>query len=241
MKLKEFEGKQLFQKVGIIVSKGTVIRSVSEIQEFSGSRLLKVQTIAGGRGKAGGIILVNNSKEAKEKAAEFLGQEFLGEKITEIVLDEKIDIKKELYLGLLFNTKKRVPVFIFSTEGGVEIEELQLNSPEKIKLQEIDILTGLTDEDCDILLDGSSLGSDVTLQLKVVMNQLWKCFTEFDCKMLEVNPLVITGDDKLVAVDSVIVLDDDANYRREIKFPKRLDGREKTAREIAANKIDEND
>ena len=79
MKLKEFEGKQLFQKVGIIVSKGTVIRSVSEIQEFSGSRLLKVQTIAGGRGKAGGIILVNNSKEAKEKAAEFLGQEFLGE------------------------------------------------------------------------------------------------------------------------------------------------------------------
>ncbi|MAG60607.1 hypothetical protein CL619_02355 [archaeon] len=244
MKLKEFEGKELFTKSGISTSKGILIRSLDELNQIdfnTSTFIAKVQTLQGGRGKKRGVRIVSNRQDAEAFVNEFLGKEFHGELVQEILLDEKIEILKELYLGLLFDTKKRVPIFIFSEQGGVDIEELQLNSPNKIIVEEINILKGLTKENCEELLSKSSFTEEVNFKLQKVMKNLWKCFTQFDCKMLEVNPLVITKDNSLIAIDSVVVLDDDANYRREIKFSKRMDDRKKTPREIAANKIDEND
>ncbi|MBT4605161.1 hypothetical protein HOC01_05970 [archaeon] len=241
MKLKEFEGKKLFDLAGISVSSGVLVKSVDDVPEFSEPKMFKVQVVSNGRAKAGGVFVVSGASEARLKAKEFLGSEFLGEKISEILLDEKIDIAQELYLGILFDTKKRVPVFIFSSEGGVDIEELRLRNPEKIKVREIDMFIGLSDEDCLNLIKGTSLENEIISELVLVMKKLWDCFVRFDCKMLEINPLVVDSSERLVAVDSVVVIDDDANYRREIKFAKRVDSREKTSMELKANAIDEND
>ncbi|MBU1644230.1 MAG: ATP-grasp domain-containing protein [Nanoarchaeota archaeon] len=233
MKLKEFEAKQLFEEVGIPISKGILVSTVDDVPHFNQELLLKVQTMAGSRGKAGGIVTVKSQDEAKEVASSFLNKIFLNEMITEVLLDEKIEISKELYLGIMFDTSKRTPVLIFSEEGGIDIEALKKNNPEKIVLMEIDYLEGLDEEGI------GKITSDE--RLKEIMKKLYSCFVKFDCKMLEINPLVVTTENNLVAVDAVAVLDDDANYRREISFSERTDNRKATSREVAARMIDKDD
>lgn len=231
MKLKEFEAKQLLQDVGIATSQGIVIRSPDEIPFFDKPRLLKVQTLAGGRGKAGGIKVVADAEEAKKVAQDFLGTNFLNEEITEIILDQKVEIKQELYLGILFDTSQKCPVLIFSEEGGVDIEQLKQRKPEKISIREIDYLQGIT----------PSILQKIPLYLHKTVCQLYTCFIQFDCTMIEINPLVVTPDNQIFAVDAVTVLDDDAHFRRKISFPERTDNRKATAREIAAREIDKTD
>ncbi len=241
MKLKEFEAKQLLRAKEIPCNSGILITSPQDIPLLHSEKVLKVQTVANGRGKAGGIHFVNNQEEAKEKANRFLGKTFLNETITEILIDEKVDIKKEFYLGLLFDTSKRIPLLIFSEEGGVNIEQLKKESPEKILTQEINYLTGPSEEDINNTLNKIQLKEEIKGQLKEIISKLYSVFTEFDCKMVEINPLVVNTKNQLLAIDAVAVLDDDASYRRKIKFPKRVNSRKKKAREIAANKIDEED
>ena len=129
MKLKEFEAKKLLQAVGIKTSNGILIQDIKNIPEVK-NVLVKVQTLTGSRGKAGGIIEVNNKEEAQRISSRFLGKEFLNERISEVLLDEKIDVKKEFYLGIMFDTSKRCPVVLFSEEGGVEVEKAQINKIE---------------------------------------------------------------------------------------------------------------
>ncbi len=241
MKLKEFEAKELFQRVDIPVSRGLLIKSIDDIPPFHDTRLLKVQTLAGGRGKAGGVCLVRGADEAKKLASRFLHSVFMDEQITELVIDEKVEINKELYLGILFDTSKRLPVFIYSEVGGSDIEELKQKDPTKIKLREIIYHRGLVEEDLSFLLKNSSLSKSVQEQVKEVMKKLYTCFTRFDCKMLEINPLVITAKNTVVAVDAVAVLDDDARFRWEIPFIERTNNRPATKREAAAHLIDKDD
>lgn len=226
MKLKEFEAKQLLREVGITTSKGYLIRSMGEVPYFTQPHLVKVQTMAGKRGKAGGIIEVKTPEEAKKMISQFLGTVFLDETIKEILLDEKIAIEKELYLGLKFDTAKKCPVLIYSEQGGMEIEDA-----EKIVVQEINYLEGINKE---------KLGM-IPTYLQEVIEKLYACFLRYDCKMIEINPLVVTPKQELIAVDGVVVLDELANFRREVVFPERTGKREATAREIAARKIDEED
>ncbi len=241
MKLKEFESKELFQKVDIPISNGLLIKNINDIPPFHDARLLKVQTLAGGRGKAGGVCLVRGADEARKLASRFLHSVFMDEQITEIVIDEKVEISKELYLGILFDTSKRLPVFIYSEVGGADIEELKRRDPAKIKLREIVYHRGLVEDDLSFLLNGSSLPSKIQEQVKDVMKKLYTCFTRFDCKMLEINPLVVTTQNDVVAVDAVAVLDDDARYRWEIPFVERTNNRPATKREAAAHLIDKDD
>ncbi len=229
MKLKEFEAKKLFKAAGIPVSEGMIIRNSEEISPFENQKLFKVQTLAGGRGKAGGIKVVNFD-EAKSLTDSFIGKTFLNENITEILLDEKVIIEKELYLGIMFDTSKRKPVLIFSEEGGVEIEELKERSPEKIKVVEIDYLNGL----------GSLEDITDNEALQELIKKLYDCFVTNDCRMLEINPLVFTGE-SYAAVDAVAVLDDDAKSRWKIPFEERTDTRKATEREKAAREIDRED
>lgn len=224
MKLKEFEAKQLLKAVGIVTSSGALIYNINEIPEVKNS-LVKAQTLAGGRGKAGGIIEVHNQEEAKQKCLQFLGKDFLNEKVTEILLDEKVDVKKEYYLGIMFDTSKKCPVILFSEDGGVEIEDAEV-----IK-KEINYLQGLTKNDLD----------EVPEKVKEIFLKLYQAFIRFDCRMIEVNPLALDGKGNLIALDAVAVLDDDAKWRAEFNFPERTNNREATAREIAARQIDKDD
>lgn len=241
MKLKEFEAKELFRKVEIPVSNGLLVKSINDIPPFHDARMLKVQTLAGGRGKAGGVCLVQGADEARKLASRFLHSVFMNEQITELLLDEKVEINKELYLGILFDTSQRLPVFIYSEVGGADIEELKRRDPSKIKLREIVYHRGLLDSDINFLLRGSKLPRETEALVKDVMKKLYTCFTRFDCKMLEINPLVVTSKNNVVAVDAVAVLDDDARFRWEIPFVERTNNRPVTKREAAAHLIDKDD
>jgi len=241
VKLKEFEAKELFRKVEIPVSNGLLVKSIDDIPPFHDARLLKVQTLAGGRGKAGGVCLVRGADEARKLASRFLHSVFMSEQITELLLDEKVEINKELYLGILFDTSKRLPVFIYSEVGGADIEELKRSDSTKIKLREIIYHRGLVEDDLFFLLKNSSLSSKIQSQVKDAMTKLYTCFTRFDCKMLEINPLVVTTNNKVVAVDAVAVLDDDARFRWEVPFVERTNNRPVTPREAAAHLIDKDD
>ncbi|MDP3989971.1 MAG: ATP citrate lyase citrate-binding domain-containing protein [archaeon] len=235
MKLKEFEAKKLIRAVEIPTSNGFLITSSDQILPFTEEIVFKVQTIANGRGKAGGILTVKTAEEAKSLAAKFLGKKFLNETITEIVLDEKVPIDKEIYLGITFDTSKRSPVLIIGP-GGVDAENL----PKQIQVinfdSEWDIST-LPPEFISSYLPNNQ----VQTEFQEIVKKLKNCFVRFDCKMIEINPLVLTLNNNLVAVDAVAVLDDDASFRREISFPPRTNNREATAREIAAREIDKDD
>ena len=224
MKLKEFEAKKLLQAVGIKTSNGILIQDIKNIPEVK-NVLVKVQTLTGSRGKAGGIIEVNNKEEAQRISSRFLGKEFLNERISEVLLDEKIDVKKEFYLGIMFDTSKRCPVVLFSEEGGVEVEKAQIN---KI---EVDYLEGLKKENL----------KEIPEAIREILIKLYQVFVRFDCRMIEINPLALDDNGRLIALDAVAVLDDDARYRWEINFPERTDNRDATAREIAARQIDRED
>ena len=241
MKLKEFEAKQLLEAVEITTSKGLVITSIGMIPEFSQNKICKVQTIVNGRGKAGGIKFVANTQEATLFFEKFIGKTFLDENITEILLDEKIEISKELYLGILFDTSKRMPVLVFSKEGGVDIEEIQKNTPEKILKIDINYLEGITLGQIELITSNLTYSNETKNKIKDIITKLYTCFKEFDCKMIEINPLIITPNNKVIAVDCVAVLDDDAKFIRKIEFPERTDNRIATRREIAAHKIDLDD
>ncbi|MBS3116790.1 acetate--CoA ligase family protein [Candidatus Woesearchaeota archaeon] len=241
MKLKEFEAKKLLQAVGIPLTQSTLITSPSAIPSFQGDYFLKLQTLAGGRGKAGGIIPIKNSEQAKTRCQQLLGHVFLNETIHEILLDKKIDVTREFYVGILFDTSRKCPLLIFSEEGGVDIEKVKASSPEKIIIREINYLHGLKEADISPILSSFYADKKIKSRLKEILSKLYACFVRFDCKMIEINPLAITPKNDLVALDAVAVLDDDAHYRREIQFPERTDTRKATPREIAAHQIDKDD
>ncbi len=241
MKLKEFEGKELFKKVGITTSSGILIKKLTDLDsiDFNASYVAKVQTLQGGRGKKGGVKLVTNNTEAEDFVLTFLGKEFYGEIIQEILLDEKIEIIQEYYLGLLFDGTLRQPVLIVSSVGGVEIE----SSEELIRIP-IDYTKGITDE--VLLKVANYLGNQNSLNIldiQDVIKKLYTCFVEFDLRMVEINPLVLDSNHKLIAVDSVAVLDEDARYRwsKKIDFAERTGSRKATVRELAAREIDRED
>jgi citryl-CoA synthetase large subunit len=230
MKLKEFESRRLLNRVGISTPESIVFDKVEDIPEFNHEKLIKVQTLAGSRGKAGGIIKVKNKQETIICAEKFLGKQFLNEKISELLLDEKIEInqefKQEYYLGIMFDTSRKCPIILFSENGGINIEEQN-----EIKRLEIDYINGI--EELDKLTDNK--------EIQEILKRLYQAFVRFDCKMIEINPLVKSIDNKFIAVDAVAVLDDDAKWRREIEFPERTDTRDATMREISAREIDEDD
>ena len=226
MKLKEFEAKQLLKDVGIETSSGNLITSSENIPPVNFPVIVKAQTIANGRGKAGGVLKVNNSLELSQAVSKFINKNFLMEQITEILLDQPIEARQELYLGISFDTSKKCPVLMFNSFGGINIEE---NKAGTVKMP-LNYLQGLTEEKA----------KEIPLPFEL-LNKFYNCFIKFDCKMLEINPLILTPDGKYIAVDAVAVLDDDAQWRSSLQFPQRTDNRLATAREAAARKIDAED
>ena len=217
MKLHEYQSKHFFAKYGIPISKGRVAANAVEAkhiaQELGGRVVIKAQVLVGGRGKAGGIRLAKSPEEAEELAARILSMKIKELPVRKVLIDEAASIDKEIYLGITNDRSARKPVMMASSAGGVEIEEVARDAPEKIVKVYIDPLLGLRDYQARDIAAGIDLPRDHWRIFGQIANGLWQAYRESDATLAEINPLVITSKDQLLAVDGKMVLDDNALFR----------------------------
>jgi succinyl-CoA synthetase beta subunit len=245
MNLHEYQSKELFTSYGIPVPKGLVASTGSEAaaaaRKIGGSKwVVKAQVHAGGRGKAGGVKLVD-SPEAAEKAADaMIGQQLVthqtgpeGLPIRQVFVEEGSKIARELYLSLVLNRDKGHVAFIASAAGGMDIEEVAAHTPEKIIRVNINPATGLLPSQCRVLAYGLGLEGKQLDEFAKIANALYKLYLEKDCSLLEVNPLIVNGDGKLVALDGKINIEDNALFRQK-DIAKMRDSSQEDAMERAA-------
>ncbi len=217
MKLHEYQSKLIFAKYGIPIPRGRVAAIPSEArniaEELGGRVVIKSQVLVGGRGKAGGIRLANNPHEAEELATQILAMEIKGLPVRKVLVDEAASIEKEIYLGITNDRAARRPVMMASAAGGVEIEEVARETPEKIVKVHIDPLLGLRDYLARDLAAGIDLPREHWRAFNALAYGLWRAYVECDADLAEINPLVITSDNRLLAVDGKMVVDDNALFR----------------------------
>lgn len=218
MKLHEYQSKQIFARYGIPIPKGRVAATADEAKQIAkelGSRVvIKSQVLVGGRGKAGGIRLAKSPEEAGELAGQILAMEIKGLPVRKVLIDEAADIETEIYFGITNDRAARKPVMMASAAGGVDIEEVAHETPEKIIKVHIDPLLGLRDYQARDIAAGIDLPREHWRQFIQMAHGLWKVYVECDATLAEINPLVITGDNRLLAVDGKLLIDDNALYRQ---------------------------
>ena len=238
MNLHEFQGKQLFREYGLPVSKGFAVTSASDAVEaakkIGGTKwVVKAQVHAGGRGKAGGVKLVDTLDEIENFSNLWLGKNLVtyqtdehGQLVSSILVEDCTDIKDELYLGAVIDrTAKRI-VFMASTEGGVEIEKVAEETPDKIIKVEINPLTGAQPYQGRELAFSLGLKGDQVTQFVKIFVGLARLFKEKDLELIEINPLVIKSDDNLHCLDAKVVVDSNAVYRQPILAEMRDESQE---------------
>lgn len=217
MKLHEYQSKQYFANFGIPIPAGRMATSAAEAkqiaEELGGPVVIKSQVLVGGRGKAGGIRLAKNPQEAEDLATQILGMEIKGLPVRKILVDEAANIETEIYLGITNDRASRRPVMIASSAGGVEIEQVAKETPEKIVKVHIDPLLGLRDYQSRDLAAGIDLPRQYWRSFGEICRGLWQSYKKSDATLAEINPLVITSRNQLLAVDGKIVLDDNAMFR----------------------------
>ena len=217
MKLQEYQSKQYFAKFGIPIPKGRVAvtaASAKQIAEELGGRVvIKSQVLVGGRGKAGGIRLAKSPKEAEDLATQILSMEIKGLPVRKVLVDEAANIETEIYLGITNDRAARKPVIMASAAGGVDIEEVARLTPEKIIKVHIDPLLGLRDYQARDLAAGIDLPRTHWRTFNQIAHGLWESYKASDATLAEINPLVITTDERLLALDGKMVLDDNALFR----------------------------
>jgi len=217
MKLHEYQSKKIFDRFEVPIPRGRIANTASEAkqiaEELGGRVVIKSQVLVGGRGKAGGIRLAKDPKEAKDLAAEILAMEIKGLPVRKILVDEIVDIDQEIYLGITNDRNSREPVVIASAAGGIDIEEVAQDSPEKIFKLSIDPLLGLQDFQVRDIALGIDLKREYWKSFIKILRGLYKAFIENDATLAEINPLVITKDKKMVALDAKMIIDDNALYR----------------------------
>ena len=217
MKLHEYQSKQTFSKYGIPIPRGRVASSAYEArqiaEELGGRVVIKSQVLVGGRGKAGGIRLAKSPKEAEDLATLVLGMEIKGLPVRKILVDEAVGIVKEIYLGITNDRAARRPVMMASSSGGVDIEEVAAQNPERIIKIHIDPLLGLRDYQARDMAVSMDLPREFWRSFAEVAHGLWRAYRENDATLAEINPLVITSDQRLVALDGKMILDDNALFR----------------------------
>jgi succinyl-CoA synthetase beta subunit len=217
MKLHEYQSKQIFARNGIPIPKGRVAATASEAkqiaEELGGRVVIKSQVLVGGRGKAGGIRLAKNPHDAEELATQILGMEIKGLPVRKVLVDEAASIETEIYLGITNDRAARKPVMMASAAGGVDIEQVARETPEKITKVHIDPLLGLRDYQARDLAASIDLPRDYWRAFGEISRGLWRAYQDNDATLAEINPLVITSDKRLVALDGKMVVDDNALFR----------------------------
>ncbi|MES0344291.1 MAG: ADP-forming succinate--CoA ligase subunit beta [Anaerolineales bacterium] len=239
MKLHEYQSKQLFAEHGIPIPHGQMTMNASEAksiaEELGGRVVVKSQVLVGGRGKAGGIRVVNTAEEAEEAATQILGMKIKDLPVRKVLIDEAVDIKTEIYLGITNDRTRRCPVMIASAEGGVEIEEVAKTHPDKIVRVWIDPLLGLRDYQARYLAACTEMPRENWREFMSITKGLYQTFMQTDATLAEINPLVITGEKGLIALDGKMVLDDNGLFRHpELAEMRDLD--EEAAEEREARK-----
>jgi succinyl-CoA synthetase beta subunit len=226
MNLHEYQAKGVFAQYGIPVPQGQVACSVTEAehaaQALGGERwVVKAQVHAGGRGKAGGVKLVKSIAELKSEADRLLGSRLVthqsgaeGQPINQLLIEGVSDIARELYLSVVVDRARRRVVFMASTEGGMDIEEVAAKTPEKIVSVAVDPIVGLQAYQTRQVAFALGLEGTQVRELGTIMMGLYKLFTERDASMLEINPLVVTAEGHLIALDAKVNLDESALYRQ---------------------------
>lgn len=219
MKLYEYQGRQVFERLGIPTPKGVVVSSMDELEKVKDQLVyplvVKAQVLVGGRGKAGGIQFADNWEEAKAKTRQVLGMDIKGLTVEKVFLVQKLDFAKELYCSVLLDRSTRTPMVLFSEEGGVEIEAV---ADEKIKRVHVSHITGWQPYHAKKVFAGSTLSKDVQKQVNGILAKLVNGFHTMDAELLEINPMAITPDGKVYAADAKVILDDDAEWRHP-EFP----------------------
>src|SRR5688572_5154297 len=225
MKIHEYQGKEIFRRFGMPTPRGFPAFSVDEAVEAAkklGGKVwvVKAQIHAGGRGKGGGVKVARSLDEVRDLSKKILGMQLKthqtgpgGQKVRRLLIEEGADIKKELYVGMVVDRGTQQVVLMASSEGGMDIEEVAAKTPEKIKKVFIDPAQGLADADADEIALGIGIPQASVAQGRAIFKALYKCFDETDASLLEVNPLIVTGDNRVVALDSKINFDDNALFR----------------------------
>ena len=218
MDLMEYKAKELYDRYEIPTMKGIVIDNLDDLKSESSSLsypvVIKAQVQVGGRGKAGGIKFAEDLEELKAASASILGMNIKGHIVQKLLIVEKLDVSQEWYVCIMLDRLTKGPMVIFSPVGGMDIEDTARTSPEKVLKAAIDPLLGVNDYLPRYLLSKS--GCDMTYfdQLFALLKKLYRMFCEYDCTLVEINPLVISKDDTLVALDGKVTVDDSALMRQ---------------------------
>jgi len=217
MKLHEYQSKQIFSKYGIPIPRGRVAATAAEAmsiaEELGGRVVVKAQVLVGGRGKAGGVQVARDPSEAERLATRILAMEIKGLPVRKVLIDEAAKIETEIYFSITNDRNARKPVMIASAAGGVEIEEVAATSPEKIVKVHIDPLLGLREYQARDIAASIDLPRELWKDFGTLAAGLWRVYTENDATLAEINPLVITADKRLLALDGKMLIDDNALYR----------------------------
>jgi len=210
MKLFEYRGKELFDKYGISVPKGRLVKNEKDFSGLNFPFVLKAQVPIGGRGKAGGIKSVENLKDAKEKLSQIMGMDIRGYTVRKVLAEEKVDIKKELYLSMTLDRSKRMPLIMASGKGGMDVESVP---DEKIFKEWVNPLIGIQPFHIRGIVSKLKLDKEEGKEVAKVISKIYKLFREYDCELVEINPLIIKKDGRVMALDSKVNINDDAMYR----------------------------
>ncbi|HKA38304.1 MAG TPA: ADP-forming succinate--CoA ligase subunit beta [Burkholderiales bacterium] len=251
MKIHEYQAKEILRKYGVATPRGipcfAVEEAVDAAKQLGGKVwVVKAQIHAGGRGKGGGVKLAKSLDEVKQYAGQILGMQLKthqtgpgGQKVRRLLIEEGADIKKELYLGMVVDRGTQRVVMMASSEGGMDIEEVAAKTPEKIHKVAIDPVKGLADKDAEDIARKIGVPQKSIAQARDLLKALYKTFDDTDASLAEINPLILTGDDKVVALDAKINFDDNALFRHpEIMALRDLD--EEDPAEVEASKFDLN-
>jgi len=230
MKIYEFQAKKLFKSHNIPTPLGENAKSIDEVKKILGefpknNIVIKAQVHTGGRGKAGGIKLSNNYNDSIEKAEEILSMKIKDLPVSSLLIEERINIDKEFYLSFILDRDNKCYKLIFSPAGGIDIEDIATNYPEKLYMANIDYFPGLQNFHInDALSMVSDLQKETLIEIKKVIENLYKFFIQNDTELAEINPLVITKEGKCIAADAKVSFDENALFRhKELKVLKLKD------------------
>jgi succinyl-CoA synthetase beta subunit len=249
VKIHEYQGKEIFRKFGMATPRGIPAFSVDEAVDAArglggGVWVVKAQIHAGGRGKGGGVKLARSLDEVRELAGRILGMQLVthqtgpqGQKVRRLLIEEGADIRKELYVGMVVDRATQRVCLIASSEGGMDIEEVAAKTPDKILRVFIDPMAGLTDGEADDVARKIGIAEASIAQGRAMLQGLYRCFDATDASLAEINPLIVTGDGRVIALDAKLNFDSNALFRHpELVEMRDLD--EEDPAEVEASKFD---
>ena len=219
MDLYEYQGKELLKGHGLKTLEGSVAETPEEArqaaEQIGGTVAVKAQVLIGGRGKAGGIKVVDNPEDAEEAAGQILGMDIKGHTVRRVYIEGGADIESEMYLSIMVDRGEKKPLILFSTEGGVDIEQVAEENPDAIVRVYVDPLIGLQPYQVRQIVFSSELEGDAAKGVGKVIQDLYKAFRESDASLVEINPLVLTKDGEVLTLDSKVTIDNDSFFRHQ--------------------------